>query len=258
MSRKPIAAGNWKMNGLLASLDEIKIVCEETRKIETEMSCEVLICPPSTLLFKGAEESANSPVNIGAQNCHDKKSGAHTGDISAEMIKETGATHVIVGHSERRTDHKETSEQINAKAIAAIEAGLTPIICVGEPLEVRKSGAVESYIGDQIEKSVPNIATSDSIVIAYEPIWAIGTGEIPTAEDITAVHKHIRSVLNLREDFDGDSVRILYGGSVKASNASHLMGADHVDGCLVGGASLKAADFMGIIDAAYKKEPHTV
>lgn len=239
MPRK-IAAGNWKMNGLKASLGELRTIAAH----QTGSSVDVLICPPATLI----SACAGLPIAIGGQDCHANASGAHTGDISAEMLADAGATAVLTGHSERRTDHGETDATVAAKTRAAYRAGLTAVVCIGETLEQRETGATLDVIDTQLAGSVPDEATAENTVIAYEPVWAIGTGKIPTMDQIAEVHGHIRQRLAQRFK-DGGAFSLLYGGSVKASNAAEIFAVPDVDGALVGGASLKAADFTPIIDA---------
>jgi triosephosphate isomerase len=210
-----------------------------------------MICPPATLLHEFASAAAGSPIAIGAQDCHAAVSGAHTGDISAEMLADAGASAVIVGHSERRADHGESDAQVRAKAEAVHRAGLTAIICVGETEAQRKAGETLDVVGGQVRGSLPERIGAGNTIIAYEPVWAIGTGLTPTTDDVAEVHGHIRSILDGLPQAQGEGVRILYGGSVKPANASELMAVAHVNGALVGGASLKAADFLGII-AAYR------
>ncbi len=248
---KPLVAGNWKMNGTKESLQEIKKLNKALKKAG-DTSCEVMICPPATLVRQAAKKSGQ--VLIGAQNCHSAVSGAYTGDVSAEMLAEAGAVAVIVGHSERRdkSTYAETDEQVRAKAEACWRAGLVAIICVGETEAERRAGKALDIVGAQVKGSLPKGATARNTVIAYEPVWAIGTGLTPTADDVAEVHKLVREVLvtGLGGDEAG-GMRILYGGSVKPANAVELMGVTNVDGALVGGASLKADDFLGII-AAYR------
>lgn len=236
---KPLIAGNWKMNGMSAALEEVDRLCVMLRS-GAPKSCEILICPPATILAAMASRAAKCGLAVGGQDCHPKASGAHTGDISAEMLKDAGASYVIVGHSERRADHRETDALVKAKAEAALRAGLTPIICVGETQAQRRAGEEEAVVGAQLRGSLPE---GDNIVIAYEPVWAIGTGLTPTEADIAAMHAFIR-----REA--GSRLRILYGGSVKPSNAKAILAIPNVNGALVGGASLRAADFYAIISAA--------
>lgn len=240
-----LAAGNWKMNGLSNALREV----EALAVAHSSAGCEILICPPSTLLSRMSDATAGTSIKTGGQDCHANTSGAHTGDISAEMIADAGGSFVIVGHSERRTDHGETDSEIQAKAAAAWRAGLTAIICVGETLEQREAGQTLEIVGGQLRGSVPDGATASNTVIAYEPVWAIGTGKVPTLEEIAEVHDDIRARLSERFGEDAHGMRLLYGGSVKPSNASEIFAVSNVDGALVGGASLKAADFGGIISA---------
>lgn len=246
----PIVAGNWKMNGLKHSLEQLEAL-QAFLNQQTKPNCKVLICPPFTLLSQFASVAADNLL-IGGQDCHFNVSGAHTGDISAEMIADTGATYVIVGHSERRADHGEPSSVIACKAEAAHNAGLQSIICVGETEAERDAGETLQVVLGQLEHSMPASATTNNTVIAYEPVWAIGTGRTPTTADIANVHAAIRTALIDRFGDQGRSVSILYGGSVKPSNAEELMAVANVNGALVGGASLKATDFDGIIDA-YRK-----
>ncbi len=246
-SPRALVAGNWKMNGLRAAADELARIRDGSAKAR----CDVMICPPATLIAAFAEAARGSQLMIGGQDCHAKASGAHTGDISAAMLKDAGATAVIVGHSERRTDHGETDTLVCAKAEAAHRAGLTAIVCVGETAEQRRSGVTLSIIERQLAGSVPSGASAANTVIAYEPVWAIGTGLTPTAADVAEVHAFVRSKLAARFGADGRQMRLLYGGSVKAANARELMGIADVNGALVGGASLKADDFLGIL-AAYE------
>jgi len=241
--RKPLVAGNWKMNGLSASLAEITAVKDGIANAK----CDVAICPPATLIAQAAWAARGSALLIGGQDVHHKASGANTGDISAEMIADAGGKLVIVGHSERRTDHRETDEVVRAKAEAAWRAGLFAILCVGETETERRSGATMKVLDTQISGSVPDGATAANLVIAYEPVWAIGTGLTPSEDDIAAAHAHIRAKLRERVGAEADSIRILYGGSVRPSNAASILSLDDVDGALVGGASLKAADFLKIV-----------
>jgi triosephosphate isomerase len=244
--RRKLAAGNWKMNGTSAALEELATLAQA----HPAPGCDILICPPSTLLHRAADTVAASAVAVGGQDCHANTSGAHTGDISADMLRDAGATSVIVGHSERRTDHGESDAQVQAKAEAAIVAGLIAIVCVGESLEQREAGETLDLIRAQLAGSVPQSSKADTLVVAYEPVWAIGTGKVPTIEQITEVHDFMRAELaqHLGED-TAAGVRLLYGGSVKASNAAEIFAVANVDGALVGGASLKAADFSPIVSA---------
>jgi len=237
---KPLIAGNWKMNGLSASVKEVlKLIGLFNGSVPDDR--EILICPPATLVGLFAAEFSDEGIAVGGQDCHANASGAHTGDISAEMMADAGAAYIIVGHSERRADHAETDEIVRLKAKAAWRAGLTPIICVGETADERRAGREKEIVGKQLAGSVPDGA--DDYVIAYEPVWAIGTGLTPTASDIADMHGFIRSKIR-------DGVRILYGGSVKPSNAKEILAIANVHGALVGGASLKADDFFAIIKAA--------
>ena len=247
--RRPLVAGNWKMNGLKRSAVELeKIVAGAA---EVAGNADLLICPPATLVSAFASVAPGSKVAIGGQDCHHVASGAFTGDVSAEMLADAGATFVIVGHSERRTIHKETDAEINAKTQAAWRAGLIAIVCIGETREERDAKKTLDVLGRQIDGSVPDGATAANLVIAYEPVWAIGTGLTPTTADVADAHGFIRQRLAKRHASAADAVRILYGGSVKPSNAKELMAVSDVDGALVGGASLLAADFLGIA-AAYR------
>lgn len=239
-----LAAGNWKMNGLGSALSEI----EALATAHPNEACEVLICPPATLLSRLSDKSG--PIATGGQDCHANASGAHTGDISADMIKDAGGSFVIVGHSERRADHAETDAVVQAKAEAGWAAGLTAIICVGETLDEREAGRALDVVGTQLAGSLPDGVTADNTVVAYEPVWAIGTGKVPSIDDIAEVHDDMRARLVARFGDAANNIRLLYGGSVKASNAAEIFGVTNVNGALVGGASLKAADFGGIITAA--------
>ena len=243
--RMKLAAGNWKMNGTQASLTELRAIAAGA----AGAACEVAICPPATLISGAALAVAGSEVLIGGQDCHAAAKGAHTGDISAEMISDAGGKLVIVGHSERRTDHGETDAIVCAKAQAAWRAGLTAILCIGETEAERRAGATEAVLSRQIEGSVPEGASAARMVIAYEPVWAIGTGLTPSNGDIIAAHTHIRAQLAVRLGEEANAIRILYGGSVKPDNAETIMALDGVDGALVGGASLKAVDFLTIVAA---------
>jgi triosephosphate isomerase len=244
MARK-LAAGNWKMNGAAASLAEIDALA----KAHPDPTCDVLICPPATLLSRLSDRASGTAIQSGGQDCHAAVSGAHTGDISAQMIADAGGSHVIVGHSERRADHGETDADIVAKAQAVWGADLVAVICVGETLAEREAGQTINIVAAQLAGSIPDGATGDTTVIAYEPVWAIGTGKVPTLEEIAEVHADIRARLTARFGPAGADMSILYGGSVKPSNADEIFGVPDVDGALVGGASLKAEDFGGIIAA---------
>ncbi len=244
---RPMVAGNWKMNGTTAALREPRLLAGMLRDVK--LKCDVMICPPATLIRRAKSVMKGSKIKLAGQDCHAAVSGAHTGDISADMLKDAGATAVIVGHSERRTNHKETDAMVSAKAQAAHKAGLTAIICIGETLDERKGGKTLDVLTTQIKGSVPAGSTAANTVIAYEPVWAIGTGLTPTAKEVEEAHAHIRDELAKVMAEEGAATRILYGGSVKPSNAAELMSVPNVNGALVGGASLKAVDFIGIIKA---------
>lgn len=238
---RPLIAGNWKMNGLKAQLPELEAMC--TGFASHSGRIDGLVCVPFTLIGEAAGVAGAGALGIGGQDCHANASGAHTGDISAEMLSDCGATAVIVGHSERRTDHGETSATVKGKAEAALRAGLLPIVCIGETRAQREAGETLDVLKEQLEASLP--AVSD-IVIAYEPVWAIGTGLTPTVEDVAEAHRFIRDFITGKYGEAGGKIRILYGGSVKPANAAELLSVANVDGALVGGASLKAPDFLGI------------
>jgi len=240
---RPLVAGNWKMNGLQRSEAELAKVVAGAAKIG---AADFMICPPATLLAAFAAAARGSRVAIGAQDCHPQASGAFTGDISAEMIVDAGAVAVIVGHSERRTLHGETDAQVKAKALAAWRAGLTALVCIGETKAERDKKETLGVIGRQLDQSLPDGATGANLVVAYEPVWAIGTGLTPSPQDVTEAHGFIRERLGKRYGTAGAQVRILYGGSVKPSNAAELLTLPNVNGALVGGASLKAEEFLGI------------
>ncbi len=236
------------MNGYKASVSELSALKDKLEAASP--ACDVMICPPATLVMSFAEAAAGSAIQIGGQDCHSADSGAHTGDISATMLKDAGASAVIVGHSERRADHGETSEMVKAKAQAAIDAGLVAIVCLGETLAEREAGDTLSVVHAQLNGSLPEEATGATTIIAYEPVWAIGSGLTPTADQVAEVHQALRAGLSaLSSAEEAHRIRILYGGSVKPSNAAELMAIDNVDGALVGGASLKAEDFAGIVAA---------
>ncbi len=240
----PLVAGNWKMNGLAASEGELAKIIRGAGVLAGKAA--LMVCPPATLIANFAAAARGSVVSIGAQDCHAEASGAHTGDIAAEMLKDAGAVAVIVGHSERRADHGETDALVRAKAIAARRAGLTAIVCVGEQRDEREAGKTLNVIGQQLDGSLPDGATGTNFVIAYEPVWAIGTGLIPTPDDVAEAHAFIRNRLTARFGAQDGRIRILYGGSVKPANAKQLLTVSNVNGALVGGASLKAADFLAI------------
>jgi triosephosphate isomerase (TIM) len=241
--RRPLVAGNWKMNGLRASVAELARIVVGAREIA---ATDILVCPPATLVAEFAATAAGSPVRIGAQDCHAEPAGAFTGDLSAEMLKDAGASAVIVGHSERRSYHRETDGDVQSKALAARRAGLCAIVCVGETRSERDSGRALSVVGTQLDGSVPDGATAANLVVAYEPVWAIGSGLTPTPNDIAEMHGVVRRRLVARFGTEGEGIRILYGGSVKPANARELLHVADVDGALVGGASLKADEFLAI------------
>jgi triosephosphate isomerase (TIM) len=244
-ARRPLVAGNWKMNGLRGSSAELDRMIEGANAALAAHT-DFLICPPATLVAAFAERARGSNIAIGGQDCHPKASGAHTGDLSAEMLADAGATAVIVGHSERRADHGETDAVVRAKAEAALRAKLTAIVCVGETRAEREGNQTLAVVARQLSGSVPDGATPSTVVVAYEPVWAIGTGLTPTVADVAEVHGMIRRELVKRFGASAEGIRILYGGSVKPENAGELLRAGDVDGALIGGASLKAADFLGI------------
>ena len=244
MAPRKLAAGNWKMNGDLAALAEI----DALMAAHPAPGCDVLICPPALLIHPMKARICGGVIALGGQDCHAEPSGAHTGDISAMQLKDAGADHVILGHSERRADHGETDAMVAAKAAAAHAAGLTAIICVGETGAQRDAGETLAVIASQLDGSIPKGATAANTVIAYEPVWAIGTGRTPTLDQIAEVHALMRERLEDKVA-DAAQVRLLYGGSVKPANAAEIFAIPHVDGALVGGASLKAADFGPIIAA---------
>jgi triosephosphate isomerase len=239
---RPLVAGNWKMNGLAAAMAEFGKIAAGAGEVK---AADLMICPPATLIA-GFAAAKGATLKVGGQDCHAKASGAHTGDISAEMLADAGASAVIVGHSERRTDHHESNADVRAKAQAAWRAGLIAILCVGEQLSERETGKTLDIIGGQLDGSLPDGGTPSNLVIAYEPVWAIGTGLTPTPADVAQVHGFIRQRLVARYPGQGAAIRILYGGSVKPSNAQELLTIPDVNGALVGGASLKADDFLGI------------
>jgi triosephosphate isomerase len=248
-ARRPLIAGNWKMNGLRADGVALARAVAGLVKSAGWVDRDILVCPPATLLMAVAEAMAGSGVAVGGQDCHASAKGAHTGDIAAEMLRDAGATHVIVGHSERRTNCGETDAVVRAKAEAAWRAGLLPIVCIGETLAEREAGKALDILAAQLKGSVPAGATAARLVVAYEPVWAIGTGKTPTTAEVAAAHAHIRTILaGLTGEAAG--VRLLYGGSVKGSNAAELLAVADVDGALIGGASLLADEFLAIAKAA--------
>jgi triosephosphate isomerase len=244
MARK-LAAGNWKMNGTRASLAEAKALASQfpTPKVG------ILLCPPTTLIGAMAQALNGTAIQTGGQDCHKNTSGAHTGDTSATLLADIGATSVILGHSERRADHGESDALVRAKTETAQAAGLVVIVCVGETLAQRDAGETLDVVRSQLQGSLPDTIDADKTVIAYEPVWAIGTGKVPTLDEIAQVHADMRSTLKARFGADADALPLLYGGSVKPSNAAEIFAVPDVDGALVGGASLKAADFSGIVSA---------
>ena len=245
----PLIAGNWKMNGLRAAVVEVEKLASRLTAGEPPR-CTVAICPPATLLNALNRVAAPAGIVLGGQDCHPAVSGAHTGDLSAVMLADSGAQLVIVGHSERRADHGETDELVRQKAVAALAAGLTPIICIGETRAQREAGEADAVCSRQLRGSVPDQAADDDIVVAYEPVWAIGTGLTPTNGDIAAMHNSLRQQLISRFGPRGEAIRILYGGSLKPANAREILAIPNVNGGLVGGASLLADDFAAIIWAA--------
>jgi triosephosphate isomerase len=244
-ARRPLVAGNWKMNGLVASIAELDRIIAGAPPVTA--NADLLVCPPATLIAAFAACAAGSTVAIGGQDCHPEPAGAFTGDISAEMLEDAGARAVIVGHSERRTLHHESDAEVRAKAMAARRAGLAAIVCIGESRDERAAGRALAIVGGQLDGSLPDSA--EDLVVAYEPVWAIGSGLTPTPADVAEVHGFIRAQLGKRFGAGADSVRILYGGSVKPANAKELMSVADVDGALVGGASLKADEFLAIASA---------
>ena len=241
MARRPLIAGNWKMNGLAASIGELDKIMAGAGKLA---DVDVMVCPPATLIAGFAKGARGTRVTIGAQDCHALATGAHTGDISAEMLRDAGAAAVIVGHSERRRDHGETDAAVRAKALAARRAGLLAIVCVGEERAERDAGQTRHVLSRQLDGSLPE--SGANVVVAYEPVWAIGTGLTPTPSEIGDTHDFIRARLSLRFGEAGHDVRILYGGSVKPANAKELLAVENVDGALVGGASLDPVAFLAI------------
>jgi len=242
LTRMKLIAGNWKMNGLQASAAQVDALLAAPR-----VGVQLLICPPATLIARFAARLAASGIAVGGQDCHPQDAGAHTGDISATMLADAGASYVIVGHSERRADHGETDAMVRAKAEAAWRAGLTAILCVGESLAEREAGRAREIVSAQIAGSVPPGASAANLVIAYEPVWAVGSGLTPTPAELEDMHAAIAAQAAA---LAGEPLRLLYGGSVKPANAGELLNLPHVDGALVGGASLKAEDFLAIAEAA--------
>lgn len=250
MNRKIMIAGNWKMNGL--SADGVNLAKEINSAVKAKSrNCEFVVCPPFTLLSLVKKALRGSKVALGAQDCHTAEKGAHTGDISPVMLKDLGCSYVILGHSERRADHHESSALVCQKAVSAHQAGLKTIICIGETLEQRESGKTIDVCSCQVKESLPDDAKASNVVIAYEPVWAIGTGKTPTPKEVEDVHAAVRNVLVKKlGKTEAAKMRILYGGSVKPSNAKEMLALPDVDGALIGGASLKSADFIAIADNA--------
>jgi triosephosphate isomerase (TIM) len=244
MTRRPLIAGNWKMNGLRASVEVFCQIVAGAKRLHER--ADLIVCPPATLIFQFVGSCGGGGIEVGGQDCHAEPSGAFTGDISAEMLADLGARAVIIGHSERRSFHHESDTDVRRKSQAARRAGLLAILCIGETRDDRVAGRTLSVIGMQLEGSIPDNATAQNLVIAYEPVWAIGTGLTPTPADIAEVHGFIREHLDARFPGDAQGIRILYGGSVKPSNAKELLAVDNVDGALIGGASLKPEEFLAI------------
>jgi len=243
--RRKLAAGNWKMNGTRPALAEVSALLA----LHPDPSCDVVLCPPATLIAAMVERIGSGPIRVGGQDCHAKASGAHTGDIAAPMLADAGARYVILGHSERRQDHGETSGQVRAKAEAALAAGLVVILCVGETEAERDRGTTLQVITEHLAQSLPDQANGRNLVVAYEPVWAIGTGRTPSPAQIGEVHGALRAALQARFGPEAEAFRLLYGGSVQPANAADIFAIADVDGALVGGASLKATDFAAIITA---------
>ncbi|MGC2775229.1 MAG: triose-phosphate isomerase [Bradyrhizobium sp.] len=242
---RPLIAGNWKMNGLKASAAEFEAMLAGAAEVAGK--ADLLVCPPATLLAAFAETARGTKaMAVGAQDCHAKASGAHTGDIAAEMLADAGALAIIVGHSERRADHGESDVVVHQKVEAVWRAGLVAIVCIGETQHQRDAGQTLDILRGQLNLSLPQSSRADNLVVAYEPVWAIGTGLTPTTQDVEQIHGFIRELLIERFNQEGSRMRILYGGSVKPSNAAELMAVANVNGALVGGASLKASDFLAI------------
>jgi triosephosphate isomerase len=241
---RPLVVGNWKMNGLAISEGELTKIVNGATALAGKV--DLMVCPPATLITGFAAAAHGSPVAIGGQDCHAERSGAHTGDIAAEMLADAGARAVIIGHSERRTGHQETDAQVRAKALGAWRAGLTAIVCIGEQRSDREARRTLEVVGRQLEESLPDAATAVNLVVAYEPVWAIGTGLTPAPTDVAEVHAFIRRRLGQKFGGAGGAIRILYGGSVNPANAQTLLSVAEVNGALVGGASLKGPDFLAI------------
>jgi triosephosphate isomerase len=245
---KALVAGNWKMNGVTAQLKEVRLLADMLKGVR--LGCDVMVCPPATLIRPVVQLLGTSSIQVGGQDCHTAAAGAHTGDISAEMLADAGCVAVIVGHSERRARHCETDAIVRAKAEAAHRAGLIAIICIGETLAEREAGRTLQVVAASLAGSLPKGCSAANTVIAYEPVWAIGTGRTPTPGEVAGVHRQIRrDLIEIAGEESGSGVSVLYGGSVKPDNAAELLNGDDINGALVGGASLKAADFIGIIKA---------
>lgn len=246
---RPLLVGNWKMNGLVASGREIAALVRGLPRGKESAPCDIWVCPPATLLMHFATMFANAPISLGAQDCHPDASGANTGDISAEMLADAGAVAVIVGHSERRCKYGESNALVCAKASAAHRAGLTAIVCIGESAEQRRRRSLFSVLGMQLRRSLPQSASGDNCIIAYEPVWAIGTGLVPSGEQIVEVHAFIRKYLDGQNSGNDKKIPVLYGGSLGPGNADWLLRLEHVDGGLIGAASLKSENFLAVVDA---------
>lgn len=248
-ARRPLIAGNWKMNGLNSDIADLAGDLATRCADAGDATFDMLVCPPFTLLSQVVAAAKSSGLLVGAQDCHTAEKGAHTGDISAAMLADLGCSHVIVGHSERRTDHGETSDLVRAKTEAAWSAGLTAVVCVGESEQDRDAGKTLDVVGAQVAQSIPDGATAGNTVIAYEPVWAIGTGRTATPQEAQEVHAFIRGELQNRFNDEADGMRILYGGSMKPGNAAELLALADIDGGLIGGASLVADDFWAISES---------
>ena len=246
---RPLVAGNWKMNGTLAGAAELASGLAKLADAQSSSPCDILVCTPAHVLVPVFDLIRGTSIALGAQDCHVEASGAHTGDLSAEMLQDVGCSYVIVGHSERRTNHGETDSQVCEKAVAARRAGLIPVVCVGETEAQRDAGEALAIVGRQLADSLPDGTTASNTVVAYEPVWAIGTGRTPTSEEIADVHDAMRSQIGERFGADSEQLRLLYGGSVNPGNAQEIMSITNVDGGLVGGASLKAETFWPIVEA---------
>ena len=241
-----LVAGNWKMNGLAGSIAEAVRIAEDN----PSPNCDIVICPPAVLLSRMAERLAGTSVRLGGQDCHPSDSGAHTGDQSAQMLADAGAAFVIVGHSERRSDHSESNELVRSKVQAAWRAGLTAIVCVGESEQERNSGCERDIVGEQLEAGIPDQARASGLIVAYEPVWAIGTGRTASADEIGDMHIFIRQVcIEKFSGNEGAEMKLIYGGSVNQTNAASIFSIPHVNGALVGGASLKASSFTSIVNS---------